>query len=44
VKDGKINVDGDVLNPRDGIGLDGEKEVPLVFEKDSELFVFEIPM
>ena len=42
--DGEINVDGDILKNRDGLGLEETEDVPMVFEKDSKFIIFEVPM
>jgi redox-sensitive bicupin YhaK (pirin superfamily) len=42
--DGKINIDGQTLDTRDGIGIEDTNAVSLKAEKDSEILFIEIPM
>ena len=44
VIEGEVNVDGDILKRRDGLGMEKLSDVPMVFEKESSFIIFEIPM
>lgn len=44
VLEGDVNVDGQLLNRRDGLGIEGKDQISLKSDKEVELLVMEVPM